>query len=64
VSILVVSLGGAIKTNIKGTIKINCIHDGRYSTTLTLRDVLYIKESPTNLILEGALYTKGYYLDT
>jgi hypothetical protein len=64
VSILIIDLGGAIKTNIKGTIKINCIHDRGYSTTLTLRDVLYVKESPTNLILEGALHAKGYYLDT
>jgi hypothetical protein len=64
VSILIISLGGAIKTNIKGTIKINCIHNKGYSTTLTLRDVLYIKESPANLILDEVLYTKGYYLDT
>jgi hypothetical protein len=64
VSILIIDLGGAIKINIKGTIKINCIHDRGYLTTLTLRDVLYIKESPTNLILEGVLYTKDYYLDT
>jgi hypothetical protein len=64
VSISIIGLRGAIKTNIKGTIKINCIHDRGYSTTLTLRDVLYIKESPANLILEGALYAKGYYLDT
>jgi hypothetical protein len=64
VSILIIDLGGAIKTNIKGTIKINYIHDKGYSIILTLKDVLYIKELPTNLILEGVLYTKDYYLDT
>jgi hypothetical protein len=63
VSILIINLEGAIKINIKGTIKINYIHNRGYLTIFTLRDVLYIKESPINLILEGVLYTKGYYLD-
>jgi hypothetical protein len=63
VFISIAGLGGAIKTNIKGTIKVNCIHDGGYSTVLTLRDVLYVKESPANLISEQALEAKGAYFD-
>jgi hypothetical protein len=54
--------GGTQSGNLFGRVKVvvKCANDKR---VITLNDVLYIPESPCNLVSEGTFYKKGLYLD-
>ena len=54
--------GGTQTGNLFGKVNI-VVHCGEGKRIITLNDVMFIPESPCNLVSEGKFYQKGLYLD-